>query len=58
MNDDNGFDWRFMPLRWRILIVVGTVLWIAMTFCDLPSHRAGSLCVARLWDFCCYLRAC
>ena len=58
MNDDNGFDWRFTPLRWRILFVVGTVLWIAMALWGLPSHCDGSLCVARLWGFCCYLRAC
>ena len=48
MNDDNGIDWR----------VVGIVLFAAMAACGLPSHCAGALCVARLWDFCCYLRAC
>jgi hypothetical protein len=58
MNDDNGIDWRFIPLRSRILIVVGIVVFAAMAACGLPSHCAGALCVARLWDFCCYLRAC
>jgi len=31
---------------------------LALVLCGLPSHCTGSLCVARLWDFCCYLRAC
>jgi hypothetical protein len=57
MNDDNGFDWRFMSLRTRILVVVGTVLWFAMALCGLPSHCTGALCVARLWDFCGYAPA-
>jgi hypothetical protein len=41
MNDDNGIDWRFIPTRSRILIVVGIVLFVAMAACGLPSHCAG-----------------
>ena len=58
MNNDDGYDWRSIPLRWRLQIVVGIVGWIALCLCGLPSHCAGPLCIARLWDFCCYLRAC
>jgi hypothetical protein len=58
MNDDNGFYWRALALRWRILIVVFIVVWVAMALCGLPSHCSSPLCIARLWDFCCYLRAC
>ena len=43
MNDDNGIYWRFIPLRSRILIVVGIVLFAAMAACGLPRHFAGSL---------------
>jgi hypothetical protein len=53
MNNDNWPEWRDMSPRWRILIVA---LWLALSLCSLPSHRAGSFCLARLWDFCCYLR--
>ena len=61
MNDDPEIDWRFLPLRSRVLVVVNIILFtvfIAIVLCGLPSHCAGPLCVARLWDFCCYLRAC
>jgi hypothetical protein len=51
MNDDPEIDWRFLPLRSRILVVVNVVLFIvfiAIVLCGLPSHCAGPLCVARL----------
>jgi hypothetical protein len=58
MNNDTWPDWRDMPPPWRILIVVFVVVGLALSLCGLPSHCTGPLCLARLWDFCCYLRAC
>jgi hypothetical protein len=60
MNNDynNWNEWRNMPPRWRILIAVFVVVWTALALCGLPSHCTSSVCIARLWDFCCYLRAC
>jgi hypothetical protein len=56
LNNDNWPDWRDMPPRWRILIVVFAVVWLALSLCGLPSlivHCAPVgllLLLARLLD--------